>query len=166
MGSNNGRDLLTGRAGLLTLSIPEMAVRMPSTSYLTERIHDALAQSEGDPLRAKRLVLQWAGRDERLLRMLVGPHIRAIIADTVDRHAGKQARPRAAAPKRAKAPAKISLDSVVDRMGERFGGAVEPPRGMTALLHGAGSKEHHAGQRHADSLRTLAVAFARKRFDP
>ncbi len=166
MVSIKGRDLLTGVAGLLVQSIPEMTVRMPSTTYLTERIHDALAQSEGDPLRAKRLVLQWAGRDERLLRMLVGPHIRAIVADAVDRHAGKQATPRAAAPKRNKPAAKVSLDSVVDRMGERFGGAVEPPRGMTALLHGSSAKEHHAGQRHADSLRTLAVAFARKRFDP
>lgn len=139
---------------------------MASNTYLAQRVRDALVQSHGDPLQAKRLILQWAGRDDRLLRTLVGPHIRAIVADAVDRHAGQPTQPGGAPARRGKAPASLSLDSVVDRMGERFGGAVEPPRGMTALLHGSDPNMRNAGKRHADSLRTLAVAFARKRFDP
>ena len=139
---------------------------MAPNPYLTSRIRDALARSNGSASRAGRLVLQWAGRDDRLLRMLVAPYIRGIVAETVGRHAAHLGTPGGAIQDADGQSAKISLDAVVDRMGERFGGVIEPPRGMTALLHGAGAKTRDAGKRHADSLRTLAVAFARKRFDP
>ena len=141
---------------------------MASNPYLVARIRDALAQSGGDGARAQRLILQWAGRDDRLLRTLVGPHIRGIVAQAVERQAGRPAAAAAGggAPSPAKALTATTLDAVVGRMGERFGGIVEQPRGMSAFLPGSRAKPPDAGDRHAESLRTLAVAFARKRFDP
>lgn len=137
---------------------------MASNSYLVSRIRDAVGQTGGDPARAQRLVTEWAARDDRLLRMLVAPYIRAIAAQAVSQHGGIAA-PRPAVGGNRPLAGK-TFDAVVGRMGERFGGAIETPRGMTRLIGGPGRQPSAAGKQHADSLRALAVAFARKRFDP
>lgn len=139
---------------------------MTSNQYLAARIRDAIGQAGGDVARAQRLITEWAARDDRLLRMLVAPYIRGIVGQAIQQHTGVPAT-KAPARKRADAPlAGKNFDAVVGRMGERFGGAIEQPRGMSALIQGPDRKPAAAGKRHADSLRTLAVAFARKRFDP
>ena len=56
------------------------------------------------------------------------------------------------------------MDRVVKQLGREIGVAKPDPVGLQSLVEQPGTTL--AGPRHVDSLRQIAMAYARKRFDP
>ena len=75
-----------------------------SQEYALSRVRDALEKSEGNHLKAQRLLLSWLEKDHSLLLGLVAPHLQSIVTHAVN-HADKPKQARGAAPKIDPAPA-------------------------------------------------------------
>lgn len=58
-----------------------------SYEYAMSRVKDALQKSDGNHMKAQRLILQWIEKDHTLLFGLVGPHLQGIVTHAVN-HAG------------------------------------------------------------------------------
>lgn len=155
---------------------------MADDRYLITKVSETLLRAGGDQKLAERLLLDAAGRDPRLLNAMIAPYMPNIAARTIARaceraKASSTAKTAATAPgapdtaAAAKAPARPpprtglsphDLDTIVGQLGSRIG-AVPLPGGLDALLHPA--VQPKAGPRHEQSIRQIAVAFARKRYD-
>lgn len=131
---------------------------MSDTPYISAKVREAVLQAKGDPVTAQRLLIAACGRDDRLLRGLVAPFIKGIVAHAVQKVAASAA-PAARGPKKLTAQA---LDDVIGQLGQRIGSKAEP-QGMTALINPP--TRPTAGEGHQKSLRQLAAAFARKRLE-
>lgn len=138
---------------------------MSQDPYVTAKIAEAIASAGGDAAAAQRLLIKACGRDDRLLRTLVAPFIKGIVAHAVQRAGGKvkpgAAKPRAAKPVAQRLSAE-ALDDVIGQLGQRIGTRTQPS-GMTALVNPP--TKTPAGEVHQQSLRRLATAFARKRLE-
>ncbi|WP_366656556.1 hypothetical protein [Fodinicurvata sp. EGI_FJ10296] len=148
-------------------------------AYAMRQVRDAIAKSDGDRGTARRMVLQACARDARLLGGLTGPFLKGIIAHAMENAgegAGKsaasdkdadtsgraKAKARSKAPSRPKSLSNEGLDAVIGTLTERIGAAPGQSRGAAIL---SGPKPTKAGDKHRQSLQTLARAFARKRYD-
>lgn len=125
-----------------------------SREYAMSRVKDALDKSDGNHLKAQRLLLQWIEKDHTLLFGLVGPHVQSIITHAIN-HAALPRSPKKApvAP-----PKKVSAKEA----GE-FGAAVlQTMRGDTSSSFGqpdgAVTKPGATSQKHIDTMRALAAA--------
>lgn len=58
-----------------------------SYEYAMSRVKDALQKSDGNHMKAQRLIMQWIEKDQSLLVGLVGPHLQGIVTHAVN-HAG------------------------------------------------------------------------------
>lgn len=126
-----------------------------SYEYALSRVKDALEKSDGNHLKAQRLLLSWLPKDNTLLLGLVTPHIQGVISHAIA-HVSQPA-------KKPVASKKISLKG--QETGE-FGGAVleslrggkgetgtfgePPPRGI--------SKPGKASKAHVDAIHKLVSA--------
>jgi hypothetical protein len=54
-----------------------------SQEYAMSRVKDALEKSDGNHLKAQRLILSWLEKDNTLLLGLVSPHIQSIITHAI-----------------------------------------------------------------------------------
>lgn len=54
-----------------------------SREYALSRVRDAIDKSDGNHLKAQRLLLQWLEKDQSLLVGLVVPHIPAIVSHAI-----------------------------------------------------------------------------------
>lgn len=133
-------------------------------TYVARKIAAALAQSDGHPGKAQRLILRWAGEDDRLLKGLVLPYIKGIVAHTVKQAAPDGASSDVAQTSDARKTALTpdDFDAMVGALGRRVGKQTAEPKGMTALV--TPPKRSSAGKRHEESLRAIAKAFISKRF--
>ena len=138
---------------------------MAADPQLAEKVQAALAKSGGNRRLAQSMLLTWAMEDAALLRALVAPYLTGIVGRAIDAARAPAARPASAkaadrvadatAPveDREKAPMTDDLlDRLADQLGEHFDRTPRP------AAEGAA--------RQASSLRTLAVAHARRRYDP
>lgn len=147
-------------------------------AYVRERVKQALQRCRGDRQAAQRLLLQSAVKDTKLLQGLVAPHIMAITENAVAEVSGQAARKpvvsaAAGSTQKAKVPRRQKkqssglssrdMERVMDALGRQIG-TTTPPRGMTALI--TPPQKRRTNQSHADTMRQLAVAYARRRFDP
>ncbi len=154
---------------------------MAADPHVTEKVQAALVQTGGDRRAAQRLLLAWAMEDGRLMRALVLPFLPGIIGRAIDQTAPGTASRAAVAPA-AKTPAPPSpsgrtdspsrpkapvtgdlLDQLADRLGERFDRSEPSPSAENGEV---GQAREAGAARQASSLRTLAVAHARRRYDP
>lgn len=127
-----------------------------SREYAMSRVRDALEKSEGNHLKAQRLLMSWVEKDQSLLLGLVAPHIQSIVSHAIN-FADQQ-------PK-ADTQAEVAADIDTGEAGE-FGAAVleslqggrndggfgfgEPaPRGTV-------SRPGKASQSHVDAIHKIA----------
>lgn len=82
------------------------------SDYAMSRVRDALEKSDGNHLKAQRLLMQWLEKDQSLLVGLVAPHLQSIVTHALA---------HIDAPKKAPAGKKIS---VKDAETSEFGGAL------------------------------------------
>ena len=59
-----------------------------SREYAMSRVRDALEKSDGNVLKAQRLVMGWLEKDHSLLIGLAGPHLQGIVSHAVNHVAG------------------------------------------------------------------------------
>lgn len=120
-------------------------------SYVQQKVEEALEATHGDVSRAQRVLLGWATADVKLLAALTQPFMKGIVAHALSR-AGRGA-PAASVKPQAKPLAPGALDGVLRQLGRNF--------------HNTGSEPTEAkpvaSRRHADLIRSLAVAQARNR---
>lgn len=130
-----------------------------SQEYALSRVRDALEKSDGNHLKAQRLLLSWLEKDHTLLLGLVAPHLQSIVTYAVN-HAGT---PRAAG---ADKTAEKKEDVQPEHAGE-FGMAVlESLKGGRSDQGGFGfgeaaprgtvSRPGKASQSHVDAIHRLA----------
>jgi hypothetical protein len=142
-----------------------------SRSYADRKLAEALAEAGGSPGVARRIVLEWAGRDERLLKELVQPFIQGIVGHAVER-AGRAAAPRpsamtqpprpsvAAQPPRPLAPS--VLDGVIRTLGRNFADAAGGAQPGAAAQQGGAAPSGAASARHIAAMHSLAKAHLHK----
>ena len=127
-----------------------------SREYAMSRVKDALEKSEGNHLKAQRLLLQWMEKDHSLLFGLVMPHLQGIISHAVN-HVGEET----AAPTQKSAPAAKKTVSAKDK-GEFGAAMLQTLRGQETATFGQPdgmvSRPGGASQKHIDTLKALAEA--------
>lgn len=126
-----------------------------SQEYALSRVRDALEKSEGNHLKAQRLLLSWLEKDHSLLLGLVAPHLQSIVTHAVN-HADKPKQARGAAQKIDPAPEGAGefgvavLESLKGGRSEGgFGFGEAAPRGTV-------SRPGKASQSHVDAIHQLA----------
>ena len=146
-----------------------------SDSYVAQKIRDALIMAEGSRARAQRILLARVQEDDRLLRGLAAPFIKAIVTSAVERATrGQRDSAPSAAPSRTSgrsAPARgpqrtlppEALDTVLAQLGRQLvaeaqggpasGGAAKPAAADPAVRRGSD---------HATTIRALAAVYKRK----
>ena len=153
---------------------------MASDPYLMTKISETLLRAGGDRKRAQEDLLEAAGHDPRLLSALVTPYLPSITTHVVNRVCDRakfpeRRQPALAHPRSVKdrpggdRPMPIradlsadDLDTIVGQLGSRIG-SVPAPNGLEALLRP--QSQPKASAQHAESIRRIAVAHARKRLD-
>ena len=61
-----------------------------SREYAMSRVRDALEKSDGNHLKAQRLLASWLEKDHSLLLGLVAPHLQAIVTHAINHAAQPQ----------------------------------------------------------------------------
>lgn len=132
-----------------------------SDAYVAGKLREALILSKGSRAAAQRLLMVWAASDDRLLRGLAQPFLKAIVGHAVSRalrHAGAAApspSPAVSSRRREPMPAALggkALDRVLDQLSRK----IETGDGKP----GTAAKTPSAG--HADTIRALADAFRKR----
>lgn len=128
-----------------------------SREYAISRVRDAIEKSEGNHLKAQRLLLSWLEKDHSLLLGLVTPHLQSIVSHAVNYADQKAASQTTAAVKAAEDETMETgefgaavLESLQGGRNEGGFGFGEPaPRGAV-------SKPGRASQSHVDAIHQIA----------
>lgn len=142
-----------------------------SDSYVAAKIREAVMAAEGSRARAQRILMTWAQADDRLLRGLAAPFMKAIVTSAVER-ATRPARGRAPAPRQELSPE--ALDLVLAKLASRDAGQAParsaspgPAGGDTARGIVLGTLNPtpptKAGDRHVQTMKALAALYSRRR---
>lgn len=138
-----------------------------SHEYAMSRVKDALDKSDGNHLKAQRLLLQWLEKDHTLLLGLVAPHLQSIITYAINHAALPPAHRREILGK----PAAPSARTVSGKDAGEFGAAVlqslkggraEGVGFGEAPARGSVSKPGQASQKHIDAMHKIASASKTK----
>lgn len=127
-----------------------------SREYAMSRVRDALEKSDGNHLKAQRLVLQWLEKDQSLLFGLVAPHLQSIISHAVNHAEGTAA----AADKKSPAPKEVDI-SQQDEFGTALLKSLQGGRSDGfgfGQPQGNVSKPGATSQQHIDTMHALAGA--------
>ena len=135
---------------------------MSRGGYIDAKVKAALQQARGDTGKAQRLMRNWAARDLELLRALAAPFIDGMVAHAIEQH--RSPRPARRPARSDRRLSQEAFSQVVGQLERTVGAASADPKGVSALV--AKPRRVAAGRRHTESLHQIALAFARKRFDP
>jgi hypothetical protein len=129
------------------------------TTYLDQKVREALALAQGDRPQAQRVLVGWAQRDEKLLRALAQPFLVGIVAHAIN-HGGKivPGLKPVTPPRPREMPAK-ALDSLIGQLGRNF----EKSKGPLGVAGDAAPPPKKSSARHADTMRALAESYGRNR---
>jgi hypothetical protein len=124
-----------------------------SHEYAMSRVRDAIEKSEGNHLKAQRLILSWIEKDHTLLFGLVMPHMQGIITHAVSHVLNPPPPPKKPAPRRLDVAGESSEFGAALLQGLKtenvsFGEAT--PKGI--------AKPGKASQKHIDAINHLASA--------
>lgn len=128
-----------------------------SREYAMSRVRDALEKSDGNHLKAQRLVLQWLEKDQSLLFGLVAPHLQSIISHAVNHADGAAV---AAAEKKSPAPKALDI-SPQDEFGTALLKSLQGGRSDGfgfGQPQGNVSRPGATSQQHIDTIHALAGA--------
>lgn len=140
-----------------------------SHEYAMSRVKDALDKSDGNHLKAQRLLLQWLEKDHTLLLGLVSPHLQSIITYAIS-HAALPATIKRPIPGKS-APPQPTARTVQTKDAGEFGAAVlqslkggrsEGVGFGEAQSRGEVSKPGQASQKHIDAIHKIAGATKSK----
>jgi hypothetical protein len=131
-----------------------------SHEYAMSRVKDALDKSDGNHLKAQRLILSWLEKDNTLLLGLVTPHIQSIITHAIA---------HATQPPKKEAPAK-NLSGKDQETGEFGDALLQSLRGKSVDTGSFGeatprgvSKPGQASKTHVEAINKLVNASKDKK---
>ncbi|HSK38175.1 MAG TPA: hypothetical protein VK943_00260 [Arenibaculum sp.] len=159
-----------------------------SDPYVSAKVREALVAAEGSRARAQRHLLAWSANDDRLLRGLAAPFLKAIVTAAVER-ATRDRRDTAPAgmgagvgagmgsgrrPRAQTALTPEALDLVLAQMGRRQDGSPDAgntaagrpaEEGMRGLVLGTLNTPPptKAGTGHVQTMKALALLYKRRR---
>ncbi|TAL39403.1 MAG: hypothetical protein EPN97_02655 [Alphaproteobacteria bacterium] len=140
-----------------------------SHEYAMSRVKDALDKSDGNHLKAQRLLLQWLEKDHTLLLGLVAPHLQSIITYAISHAALPPAhrreilgKPAAPAPAKRTVSAKDAGEFGAAVLQSLKGGRAEGVGFGEAPSRGSVSKPGQASQKHIDAMHKIAGASKAK----
>lgn len=121
-----------------------------SHDYAMSRVRDALEKSEGNHLKAQRLILGWIEKDQTLLFGLAAPHMHGIISHAI-KHATAPVKKKTAA-KRVDTSdtGEFGAALLQSLKGEQASFGQATPRGV--------AKPGKASQKHVDAINALVKA--------
>ncbi len=130
-----------------------------SREYAMSRVHDALEKSDGNHLKAQRLLISWLENDHSLLAGLVAPHMAGIISHALA-HA-MQPQGGKVAPKKTDAARKIDASEATGEFSEALMSSLKGGRSSEAFGFGeasptAASKPGKASAKHVEAINILA----------
>ena len=124
-----------------------------SYEYAISRVKDALDKSDGNHLKAQRLILNWIEKDHTLLFGLVRPHLQGIISHAVN---------HAALPPKKAVPLRINLDEEeTGELGAAILSGLRGERGEPASFGQPSprvNKPGKASKAHVDAINKLVSA--------
>lgn len=125
-----------------------------SREYAMSRVRDALEKSDGNHLKAQRLLLQQLEKDQSLLMGLVAPHLQSIITHAIN-HVGapEGAKKSAAVPKKVVVSDKNASEFGKELLQGMKGGR---PQFGQAEERGAVTRPGQTSQKHIDTMMALA----------
>jgi hypothetical protein len=138
-----------------------------SREYAMSRVKDALDKSEGNHLKAQRLLLQWVEKDHTLLFGLVAPHLQSIITyainhaalpSTVQKNAPTAKAPASAAPAKKTVSSKDAGEFGAAVLSSLKGGRAEGVGFGETPSRGGVNKPGAASQKHIDAINKIAGA--------
>lgn len=107
--------------------------------YLVERIEEAFELSQGNALRARRLIEEWSRIDQRLLYELVEPYLSSIIGKHIQPFASTATKPPSVSKKAAK-PKKLT-DDQLSLLLQRLDNPISSEPGLTEIDVSKSSKK-------------------------
>lgn len=130
-----------------------------SRDYAMSRVRDALEKSEGNHLKAQRLLLTWLEKDQNLLLGLVAPHLQGIISHAIN-HIGMPDTGK----KSAAVPKKVAVPKDAGEFGQAL---LSSMKGGTSTFGQSEnlapvSRPGAASQKHIDTMHALASASKNK----
>ncbi len=125
-----------------------------SREYAMSRVKDALEKSNGNHLKAQRLLLQWMEKDQSLLFGLVTPHLQSIITHAINHVSAPEGAKKVPAGTKKIAP-KQTGEFGGAMLGALKGGADSVAFGQP---DGAVSRPGTTSQKHIDTMMALAAA--------
>lgn len=138
-----------------------------SHEYAMSRVKDALEKSNGNHLKAQRLLLQWLEKDHTLLLGLVAPHLQSIITYAIS-HAALPATVKRSVLEK---PVQSQPRTVSGKEAGEFGAAVLQSlkggraEGISfgeAQARNSVAKPGQASQKHIDAIHKIAGASRSK----
>ncbi len=135
-------------------------IRM-SSSYVEQRLLEALSASNGNLAKARKLIGEWCAQDQRLLYELSRPHMTGIIAHAMDRVVSHKFRSETEKENPPSATRRVELPSST-KSDEMFGKellknfAMGKPTKFAEESFSAPLKKTKASQSHIDAIRRLA----------
>lgn len=128
-----------------------------SVEYAMSRVRDALEKSDGNHLKAQRLILNWIEKDHSLLFGLVAPHLQGIISHAVN---------HADAPQKKQMPKRVDVGADMGEFGEALmhslkGGRVEG-MGFGQAAPKNLSRPGKTSKAHVDAINKLVSAGKNK----
>ena len=144
-----------------------------SDSYVAQKIRDALLMAEGSRARAQRILLARVQDDDRLLRGLAAPFLKAIVTSAVERatRGQRDAAPAAPVPSgrvagRAPQPRTLppeALDTVLAQLGRQLAAEARgAPASGSSSRPATADPAVRRGSDHATTIRALAAVYKRK----
>lgn len=131
-----------------------------SREYAMSRVHDALEKSDGNHLKAQRLLISWLENDHSLLAGLVAPHMAGIISHALA-HAMQPQGGKTAAPKKPDTARKIDASEATGEFSEALMSSLKGGRSAEAFGFGdatpaASTKPVKASAKHIEAMKILA----------
>lgn len=132
-------------------------------AYVDGKVREALIAARGSRTVAQNLLMTWAATDDRLLRGMAQPFLKAVTAAAVEgvvrrsSGAGQKAAPAGGA-----RLSRDALEQVLNRMGEEPPPSPRPSMQSATMVVGRGMKAPE-GATHENAMLTLAKAFAAKK---
>jgi len=134
-----------------------------SKEYAMSRVKDALEQSDGNHMKAARLITEWLENDNSLYYGLTAPHMRSIVTHAIahvdkkpvnEVQANIQSAPDAAAP----------TEDEIGELGQAIlSGMTSNKTGSFGEANPTGAKPGKASQNHVDALKTMSEAYKKNK---
>jgi len=130
-----------------------------SREYAMSRVKDALDQSEGNHLKASRLIMEWLENDNSLYFGLTAPHMKSIVTHAI---AHVDQKPTTEEPILAK---HLQLgENEIGELGNAILAGIAGKPGSFGESNPEGTpKPSKASQQHIDALNVMTAAYKQKK---